>query len=847
MKQFMVKGLVIVLLLMTFSVVVAKDIYYQNVPEAGLSSLMIKLEKLPVVGTVMTGGAHPDDESNALLAYLAKGLGLHTSYLVANWGEGGQNEIGPELYDALGVVRSQELLAARAIDGAYQVYLGPESWDYGYSKTADEAISTWGYDAVFENMVRVIRQERPDVFISSHNTTSGHGHHQAFGVIVLDAYFAAADPNCFPEQITEEGLLPWQIKKLYFRSRETTYPDAPTTIVQEGAFDLYLGMSYNEVGALARGNHKCQGMSANPQPGPSTRTLYLLESTVGFHTDSVMEGIDTSVMAIAADAIGSQSTITKMHKMLSDLNGICYKILGSFNVFKPLDVLDDLLAGVDLLKELRVFVERSGDLTPNSKTLILDRIDLKTEDFLEAIRELLGIALVVDVSDANVVRGQAFNVTVTFWNRSDADVRDVRLSLNLPEGWKTDIDYEDFTAAGNNERIRTTFEVTVGEDADYTEPWDDRKFLLPDPISATASFAIGNTVLDVETSPELRVVPIVSVALDPKKVMVPETDEDITREISIRLRNGSPGSISGTVHLEAPDGWTVEFPDHTFTIANEDGETSVSGILTVPAGTEADEFIVTAVALVDGREYDVGFQVISYPHINTNHYYTPSSARVAVIDVEIPEDLKVGFIDGGFDEVYIYLEQMGADVTMLTPAYVATGDLSVFDTIVLGIRCLMVRDDVVANSGRFLDYVYNGGNIVATYHKTVRQGEWKTQFAPYELDIGRDRVTQPDAPVTHLVPDHVLLNEPNRITDADWEGWLQERGLYFPNSWGPEWTELVAMTDPNEPLYTGSWLVAEYGQGTYIYTALGWYRQLDNLVPGGYRAFGNMISLPRVK
>lgn len=816
------------------SVALARSAEFNAIPETGMAKLILDLQKLPVSGTVLQIGAHPDDEDNALLAYLGKGLHLNTYYLVANWGEGGQNEIGPELYQALGVLRSQELASARTIDGATQLYLG--TYDFGFSKSGVEALQKWGHDKYLERMVRFLRVYRPEMVITHHGPTgiaTDHGQHQAVGTLIQEAVDAAADPTKFPEQIAKEGLLPWRVRKLYVTDKN------PTVRVNVGEFNPVLGRSYYEIGMLARSMHKCQGMVGPGLKGDQIRGYKLVKSAfprLPVQEGSLTDGLDFSLNEFLEGVEDDPSALVDFNHKVVDLDETISGVLASFSPADPSSVTADVLKGLELVRELKEMVAASA-LTPASKDLIGHRLDDKERDFLTVIRDLSATALDVAVDDTDVAPGQSFTVTVSFWNRGVLPVENVRLALNLPSGWVVSSDASVVARLDYNRKAEAKFKVTASSSASFTDAFDAT------PVRAVAKWQLLGTKLATTGEPELRVVPAVSVALSPEKLMLPVSNALTTRTVSVKLRNNTKGEVKGQVKLDLPAGWTVS-GDSAFAMKAEGEETSVGLKVSVPAGTPAGAYALKAAAEYQGGRSEVGYQVISYPHINTRYLYKPAEAKAAVIDVKVAPGLKVGYVSSGFDNVPDYLKEMGVDVKLLEADDLNAANLSQYDTIIIGIRAYLNRPDLIANNPRLLEYVKNGGNLIVQYNKTA---EWKSSYAPFPLSVSSNRVTVEEAPVTVLKLEHALFNVPNKITAQDWDGWIQERGLYFPDKWAGEYTSLVALNDPNEPVQNGSWLIADYGKGTYIYTALVWYRQLDGLVPGGYRVFANLISLPKVK
>ncbi len=827
----LVMAFILVITLVASPVALARSAEFNAIPETGIPKLILELQKLPVSGAVMQVGAHPDDEDNALLAYLGKGRHLNTCYLVSNYGEGGQNEIGPELYEALGVLRSQELASARTIDGATQLYLG--AYDFGFSKSGEEALAKWGHDEYLGRMVRMLRLYRPEIVLTHHDTVSGHGQHQAVGTLILEAYDAAADPRRFPDQIRKEGLQPWQVKKLYVSDKN------PTLQINVGEFNPVLGLSYHEIGMLARSMHKCQGMVGPGLKGDQIRGYKLVKSALGAPNkeSDVVDGIDVSLNAITEGLNEDPARLAPINRKVAELDRIVQGILAGFNPANPSGVAKDLLKGLELIRRLEDEVA-SSTLSATSKAFAGQRLSDKERDFVQAARDIFATSLDVAADDTDVIPGQAFTVTVTFWNRGEEPVENVRLALSLPSGWIVNGEAPVVSKLDYNQKAEAKFKVAVPANASYTGAFD------ASPVQAVAGWQVFGAQLATRSAAEVRTVPAVAVSLDPEKLMVPVSNSPIIRTLSVKLRNNAKAAVKGQIRLDPPKGWAIDGSRAAFALKSEGEETSVPVEVMIPARAKPGACTIKVEADYDGGSSNTGYQIISYPHIDARYLYKPAEARAAIIDVKVAPNLKVGYVSSGFDNVPVYLDEMGVNCKLLTADDLTAGDLSQYDTIILGIRAYLSRADLVANNSRLLAYVKNGGALIVQYNKT---SEWKPEFAPFPIIVSSNRVTVEEAPMTVLDPRHVLFNAPNKIVAQDWDGWIQERGLYFPNKWADEYSTLVSCNDPNEPEQKGSWLIADYGKGTYIYTALVWYRQLDSLVPGGYRIFANMISLPKMR
>lgn len=821
-------------LAMAVGSVSGKTVEFARLSETGLSALLPALEKLPVSFSLLMMGAHPDDENNALMAYVAKGLHGDAYYLVSNWGEGGQNEIGPELYTALGALRRQELLAARAIDGAEQLYLG--SYDFGFSKSAEETFTKWNREALLENFVRIIRTYRPSVLVTNHDTVSGHGHHQAMGQLVLDAYAAAGDPNAFPEQMSSEGLQAYVVPKMYRSGSQ-----GATVQVNMGEYDPALGKSYAEIGEVARGMHKCQGMRGRPTKGNVNRGLVLLESTVGIPKgeSSIADRIGMYLGDIAAGLEGDRVALSRITAEAVGIEELGHAVVSDFSVRDFATVVPMVLEGLERVRALAAQVAVANIAEPSRATL-LARLNNKVKDFDEAASMLLGVSADAVASDTEVVVGQEFDVTVSVWNRGTTKVILTGCEVDAPNGWtiqSVQLPKADPIAANTAASVKVR--VKLEANAAPTDAFDGL------PLTATVSYTTdGNRVpLTISAAAEVGVVPAIALQVNPGVGMIAASGLPAERTFTVRVRNNTKAAVSGNVALSLPAGWTVAAgsPEPTFSLTREGEETSVGITVAIPASAEPAKYGLSARAMWQGGESSIGYQTISYDHIDTVRLMRDAVAQFSVVDVEIPAGLRIGYVDSGFDQVWARLGELGLDVTLLS-ANDLLGDLSGYDTIVLGIRAYLSRAELASLNDRLLEYVKAGGNLIVTYNKT---GEWKTQYAPYPITVSSGRVTVEEAPMTILAPENPIFNWPNKITGTDWDGWIQERGLYFPKSWDAAYTPLVACADPNESVQNGSTLIANYGKGTYIYTALVWYRQIEGLVPGGVRIFANMLSLPK--
>ncbi|MYA77750.1 MAG: PIG-L family deacetylase [Gemmatimonadetes bacterium] len=876
----------------------------------GTSTLAQAVLRLPVVASMLHTGAHPDDENSALVAYVSRGLHARTAYLSLNRGEGGQNLIGPELYDAIGVIRTEELLTARRFDGAEQFFT--RTYDFGFSKSAEETLEYWNHDEMLlSDVVRVIRRFRPDVIVSgfADSPRAGHGHHQAAGRITREAFFVAADPERFPEHL-RDGLRPWQARKLYINNTRASFDSIDSLVVDVGTYSPVLDRSYRELGLAGRSMHRSQDMGTLQPKGPATTKIKLVARAGMVDADGdahLFDGLDTTFMRFHAMAGPDAGKIPGFADRLERLDALAREAVDAYRPLDPPAVLDPVLEGLRMIRALREDLEQGG-LPAGVLADMLFILDQKEEDFANAAVLALGMAFEVLTSDDRVVPGNLLGVHLVLLNRSARPVRVTNLALDVPEGWNAVPDpvparparpAARFGAAGPpgppgspgppgpsdspgsprqtsdigyNESFAENWRVEVPPDAGLTRPYWHRRSLndprvvvddtaliglpwRPQPVIGRARFLVDGVEIDIrrpaqyrfadrafgEIRRELQVVPALSVTMDPQVVVAPSGRESPLR-FSVSVVSNVDGGIEGGMSLEAPDGWEVSPGEIPLSFSGR-GQAATFNYTVVPARDARDgAYDVRAVATAGGNEYREGYEVIAYPHIEPRHLYRGSASVVQVAPVDLPDDLRVGYIMGSGDQVPLVLEQMGLQVRLLTGEDLATADLDAFDLIIAGIRAYEVRDDLIAVNQRLLDYVEAGGVYIVQYNKYAFNLD---QYGPYPFQINRphDRVTREDAPVDILVPDHPVFNRPNRITDADFEGWVQERGLYFQGEWDSRYTPLMASQDPGEPPRGGGLLEARYGKGRYIYTGYAWFRQLPAGVPGAVRLFANLIGL----
>jgi LmbE family N-acetylglucosaminyl deacetylase len=775
-------------------------------------------------------GAHPDDENTAVLAYLARGRFVRTGYLSLTRGEGGQNLIGPEQGDLLGLIRTQELLAARRIDGAEQFF--SRAIDFGYTKTASETLAKWGHDRILSDVVGVIRNFRPDVIILRFSGTErdGHGQHQVSAILGKEAFTAAADPHRFPEQL--RYVKPWQAKRVlwnvfrFTRQQEQEAEKLKDRLeVDVGDFDPVLGKSYAEIAGISRSMHRSQGMGA-PERRGSAREAFVVVAGEPAQKD-LFDGIDLTWNRIPGEA---------------EVGRLISRAIAKLDPLHPERIIPDLLAARALMQEGVAEVD-------------------------EAIAQCAGLWLDAEADRYAVTPGDSVKVKLTALARSAWRFDGVKATVaNMPAVVSA-------TALEYNKPVETNISYAFPAGQPYSQPFwlakpkqgdtytiDDQRMIgVPDsPPVLTARFQVAADGAQLELTRPVRyryidrvqgeltralaVVPPVAVNMSESVRMFPSREERGIRVVVEANR----AEAAGEVKLDVPAGWSVQPAARGFKLRAAGEQQELMFGVTPPGKDTIAE--LRAWAETGGRTVGRGMEVISYPHIPVQVVFLPAEQKLVHADIRILVK-KIGYIMGAGDDMPRALEQLGCQVTLLSAADLEQRNLTEFDAIVAGVRAYNVRSDLVANEQRLMDYVRNGGTYVVQYN-TVDRGPLPA-MGPYPftvtIDMQRrhDRVSVEDAPVSFPHADHPLLHVPNRITEQDFAGWVQERGLYFPSKWDRHYQTLLESHDPGEPPEEGGTLYTRYGKGVYIYTAYSWFRQLPAGVPGAFRLFANMLSAGR--
>jgi len=850
----------------------------------GAQGLGQLLGRLQTVASAIHTGAHPDDEDSALIARLARGDFARVAYLSASRGEGGQNVIGSELFEPLGVIRSEELLQARRLDGGDQFFT--RVFEYGFSKTRAEAAEKWGERNVLGDMVRAIRKYRPLVLISRFSGTpaDGHGQHQLVGYLTPQAFRAAGDPKEFPEHLAE-GLRPWQPLKLYVSEgfMPSSNPAEQASLrVNTGAYDPFLGHSYYEIAAEGRSQHKTQEMGSLELRGAQSSGVRLLDSKVqktSGREQSVFDGIDVSISGISKIA-GLPGDVIKDE--LAKSEKAAARALADYRPQTPSGIVSPLAEGLQAIREARekLAAKKGQEVSYYDADFLLAQ---KEKEFCEALQRAAGVT-VDTLSNVEIAApGESFVVALRAFVPEGSTVKVGEMSLTAPEGWSIEkiteppVQQDGFRRSRETTPFASFFKVTVSKNASVTTPyWLETPrdgYLFPwgvdaaknDPfgpalISGKVKIDVGQTEIDAvqpiqyrysddirgELRRDLNIVPALTLSLNPGLVISPSSKQPQTRRLAVSVTNNSQGEATGNLRLQLPSSWSAKPAEIPFSLKTRGQKTALVFDVTIPGGATNGEYKIAAAATANGQTFDQAVRVISYPHIQTHRLYSPAVASVEVLDLKVAP-VKVGYIMGSGDSVPDAIGRMGIPVTMLDESELTTGDLSRFDTIVVGIRASQVRPDFVANNGRLLDYVKNGGTLIVQYQQ---QEYIQNGMAPYKAEMARvgtssARVTDENAPVKLLQPAHPAFNFPNRINPNDWKGWVQERNLYSFTSYSSEYVPLLESADPGEQPQQGGELYAALGRGRYIYTSYAWFRQLPAGVPGAYRLFANLLSLSK--
>ncbi len=900
----------------------AVDQYYEPLPqETGEAGLKLMLRRLQTTARLMQVDAHPDDEDGGMLTLESRGRGVSTLLMTLTRGEGGQNKLGSNLFDVLGVVRTLEVLAADRYYGVEQRF--SRVADFGYSKTPEETFQKWqGHDVALGDLVRVIRTFRPDVLVARFSGTDrdGHGHHQASAILTKEAFRAAADPKRFPEQVAE-GLEPWQPKKLYIGNvcgfGAMTCDTANYTLrLNTGVVDPVLGTSYVQFYLQGLRHQESQGVGSFTVPSGDRFTFYKLVDSVvespkdkDGHEQSFFDGIDETLPGLAS-RLGEEEK--KVPGLRGELESIAAEVKHATDKVEsdPSSAADPLSKAVQVLDSVTARLSESGAANA-AKEDLLAILREKRDQAQTALGLALGVSLKASVAsladpgkavpafkDALTVVSptQKFQVIAKLHNGSKYWLTVDNADLGESGDWVKQTDAGEMTVAPGQDYY-ANFALKVPADAPATRPYwhrdnaetealntiDEERYQtlalpppplrvslryetvdrngrhspLPDVIrnrvarKATPAGEISATVMVPFVDEEgktrktpLAVAPAFSLNLEPGEQVLPVDDK---KEITVKVGVSSnlTGASSGTLRLQLPDGWTSE-PHELIVNLPKRGDRQDLAFKLFPSSLKEGRTEIRAVLDAGGKKYSEGYTLVTREDLGAAYYYQPAMQRVSVVDVKVPKDLKVGYIMGAGDEIPTVLQQIGMDVTLIPAEKIGSEDLTRYQTIVLGIRAYDTQRDVIANNRRLLDFVQAGGRLVVQYNTlgfTAAAGDFNSgKYTPYPAMLGRARVSVEEAPVAILDPANPIFHSPNEITQKDFEGWVQERGLYFMTQWDGNFTPLLESHDPGEGEQKGGLLVAHYGKGTYIYTGYAFFRQLPAGVPGAVRLFVNLVA-----
>ena len=875
--------------------------------DSGAPGLDQAIRKLKTTARLLQITAHPDDEDGAMFALESRGRGVEAMLFSLTRGDGGQNKTGSNLFDELGVLRTLELLESSRYYGVSLRF--SRLADFGFSKSPQETFAKWGHgastsaleDPALEDTVRIIRSFRPDVLASAWSGTArdGHGHHQASGLLTFEAVRAAADPARFPAQL-REGLLPWQVKKLYYRTREDF-----TLRLDAGVRDPDLGASYAEFGVEGYSHQASQNATRFAVPaGPVWRSYRRVipepDKTAAASTGNsaaeqdFFDGLDESLPGLAARLEEDEPKLPGPRAALREIAALVDQAAdqaASSRAALPLIIGREKVAAL-------IAAPENARLSPAHRAELLTHLQTKLEQFDQAAQLASGLHFEIIKQGSNlVVPGQAFDLTAVILNANAGPqplaIAVDKVDLHLPAGWQQRPAKSSAPprTLGPGETARLVFHVTVPANAELTRPYwhrddpehqtlhtiDDRRYQTlpfpPPPITAEMVYGIAGhperarattaASNDDGKRTTIAVVPAVSLLFDhASSVLRFESDVTIMKPMSLpfvqlTIRSNVEGSNSATVSVLPPPGWRCEPScSHAVSFEHAAQEHKV-GFQFRPESLSESRLEIRAEAESQGKKYAEGFSVVTRNDLATFYYYQPAVQKLSVVSTKVPTTvtlvdkndlrfhaiipLRVGYVPGAGDDILPVLQELGLDASEISAEQLASGDLSHFQTIVLGIRAYDAREDVRKQNSRLLDFVKQGGTLIVQNNFSVdafNQGH----YTPYPTMLSSDRVSVEDAPVEILAPADPIFQSPNRITARDFDGWVQERGVNFMKQWDSHFQPLLASHDPSDPPLSGGLLRARYGEGTYIYTGYAFFRQLPAGVPGAIRLYMNLLA-----
>ena len=813
------------------------NVFSQRPAKPNSVEIYNQIQKLNFLGSVLYIAAHPDDENTRLISYLSNEKKARTGYLSLTRGDGGQNLIGPELRELLGVIRTQELIEARKIDGGEQFF--SRANDFGFSKNPDETLQIWDKDQVMSDVIWAIRKFQPDVIINRFDHRSPgttHGHHTASAMLSFDAFDMANDKTVFPNQLSL--VTTWQPKRLFFNTSWWFYGSkekfekadkSNLSKLQTGVYYQSVGKSNQEIAALSRSCHQSQGFGNTGTRGEEDEYLEFLKGENITDKTNLFEGIDTSWNRLnGGNAIGA----------------ILNAVEKNFDFKNPSASIPELVKAYELIQKLD---------NQHWKTV-------KTEEIKKIIVACSGLYLEAVAESQSVSTGNSIKIKLEAINRS-----------SVPMKWKSTNSFpeneEDFISIDlkNNTLYNSSLTLKVPDNVNYTSPYwlkekgtvgmyrvdEQQNIGIPDVLrQAKVAFEIeinGVTIpfernivykynddVKGEVYQPLDVIPAVTSAIT-EKVYVFNSSKSQT--VTVKIKAGKE-NVNGKIELELPTNWSVSPKEMPFKLTKKDEEQLA--VFSVSPSKEASEIVIKSKITVDNQVFDNEKIEINYPHIYKQIVLKPSEAKAFKVDIKIKNE-KIAYIMGAGDEVPKSLKQMGYEVEIIKPEEISATRLLNFDVVMTGIRAYNTISELAFKQSILLDFVKNGKTMIVQYN-TLDDLVTPT-IAPFSLKLSRDRVTEENAEVRFLAPEHSILNYPNKITTSDFNGWKQEQGLYYPNEWDKNFTAILSANDKGEKPKDGAILVTKYGKGNYIYTGLSFFRELPEGVIGAYRLMANMISI----
>jgi LmbE family N-acetylglucosaminyl deacetylase len=795
------------------------------------------IKKLNFLGSVLFVAAHPDDENTRLISYLSNEVHARTGYLSMTRGDGGQNLIGPELKELLGVIRTQELLAARKIDGGEQFFT--RAIDFGYTKTPEETLEFWNKKEVLSDVVWTFRTFKPDVIINRFNhRTSGdtHGQHTASALLSEEAFDLAKDPSVFPGQLKYTQT--FEPKRLFFNTspwfyeNDEAFKNADKSNFLEFNTGVYFpskGLSNPEIAALSRSSHQSQGFGSTGSRGTQTEYLELLDGKLPENTSGLFAGIDTSWNRLKGGAeIGQILGQVETNYDFEDPSASLPKLVESYLLIQA---LEDSHWKQIKTKEIKNIISAASGL------------------YLEAISET-----------PTAIASQKIKINLEAINRSKQEMTLLSVTVNPGK-----VEIEPIIKLQNNQDWEKTLTFKVPDTANYTTPYwlkkegtlgmykvEDQQLIgLPEnPGNINVRFSIRINEVEIpfektlvykhndpvkgEVYQPFEVIAPVSVKIQDKVLIFANSKSKI---VPVTITAGK-NELSGQLSLQTSENWKIDPNNANFSLQEKGASITINFTVTPPKDQE--EAILKPIVNIDGTNYSDEIVTIDYNHIPLQTLVLPSKTKLVKLNIQKKGE-NIGYIVGAGDVVPESLEQIGFSVTKIDPGSISASSLAGFDAIVLGIRAYNTVEELKYKQPALLKYVENGGTLISQYN--VNRGIIVDQFAPFSIELSRERVTEENAEVRFLSPDHPVLNSPNKITSKDFENWVQERGLYFADKWAPEFTPILSMNDKNETPKNGSLLIAKYGKGYFIYTGLSFFRQFPEGVPGAFRLFSNLVSI----